>query len=96
MDPTLCHVTTREAIRAERLTAYPFLHCCTEAQLDFVLRQHFAGRRGLVILHFDPASLPDGEIRWERSEPGMDPFPHLYGALPVALTRVAPAPAGWD
>lgn len=89
----LCHVTTSEAAAAERLAGDPFLHCCTEAQLGFVLARHFAGRSGLVVLRFDPACI-EGEIRWERSEPGQDPFPHLYGALPVAATTASPAPGG--
>ena len=85
--PRLCHVTTREAVAAANgvLRAAPFLHCCTEAQLPFVLARHFAGRTGLIVLRFDPAVI-EGEIVWERSEPDQDPFPHLYGALPVAAT----------
>jgi len=95
MDEHLCHVTTNEALTVERVVGVPFLHCCTEAQLHFVLERHFSGRSGLVVLRFDPAGIVDGHIRWERSEPDMDPFPHLYGPLPVALTRADPAPAPW-
>ncbi len=65
-----------------------FIHLCTEAQLAFVLERHFAGRTGLVLLRLDPAAL-DG--RWEESEPGMPPFPHLYGALPVTAVGSAAA-----
>lgn len=39
-------------------------------------------RSGLALLHIDPAKL--GDLRWETSEPKRDPFPHLYGPLPVA------------
>ncbi|WP_158745896.1 DUF952 domain-containing protein [Acidisphaera sp. L21] len=82
---TLCHVTTPQAVAAagDRLTGYPFLHCCTDAQLAFVLERHFPGRTGLLVLRFDPATV-DGRIEWERSEPDQPPFPHLYGALPLA------------
>jgi uncharacterized protein (DUF952 family) len=67
-----------------------FLHCCTRAQLAFVLRRHFAGAERLLVLTFDPAAVP-AEIRWVRSEPEQDPFPHLYGPIPVdAVRRVAP------
>ena len=59
-----------------------FLHLCTPAQLDYVLGKHFAGRTGLVMLHVDPGLLHD--LRWEVSVPGREPFPHLYGPLPVA------------
>ena len=59
----------------------PFLHLCTDAQLPFVLARHFAGRTGLLLLALDPEGL---DVRWEGSEPGMDPFPHLYGPAPVS------------
>ena len=95
MDEYLCHVTTTEALSVERVVGVPFLHCCTEAQLPFVLEHHFAGRTGLIVLRFDPAGIVDGHIRWERSEPDQGPFPHLYGPLPIALTRADPAPFGF-
>jgi uncharacterized protein (DUF952 family) len=88
----LCHVTTKAVLdrAGASLLATPFLHCCTEAQLPFVLQMHFAGQTGLLVLRFDPADA-DGRIEWERSEPDQDPFPHLYGALPLAKVRVSPA-----
>ena len=90
-DPTgrLCHVTTPEALAAAdgSLSGRPFLHCCTEAQLAFVLARHFARQTGLVVLRFDPATV-QGRIEWERSEPDQDPFPHLYGALPLQSATV--------
>lgn len=60
-----------------------FVHLCTADQLAFVLARHFAGRAGLVALRLDPARL-GSPVRWERSEPGMAPFPHLYGPIPQA------------
>ena len=86
-DRRLCHVTTPDAIAASdgRLRGEPFLHCCTQAQLAFVLARHFAGRSELRVLRFDPVSV-DGQIVWERSEPDQDPFPHLYGTLPLSAT----------
>ena len=84
-DRLLCHVTTPAALAAANgaLRGVPFLHCCTEAQLEFVLTRHFAGQTGLAVLRFDPAVVL-GRIEWERSEPDQDPFPHLYGTLPLA------------
>jgi uncharacterized protein (DUF952 family) len=86
----LCHITTQAALDAAGpvIRAEPFLHCCTEDQLGFVLQRHFAGCAGLLILRFDPASVL-GNISWEQSEPGMAPFPHLYGGLPVAATEIS-------
>ena len=88
----LCHVTTAKVLETAgaSLRANPFLHCCTEDQLAFVLQQHFPGQTGLVVLRFDPADV-DGRIEWERSEPDQAPFPHLYGSLPLAAVRVTPA-----
>ncbi len=60
-----------------------FVHLCTPGQLDFVLARHFAGHAGLVALHLDPARL-GSPVRWEASEPGMAPFPHLFGPIPHA------------
>jgi uncharacterized protein (DUF952 family) len=87
----LCHVTTPDTMAAAgtALRGEPFLHCCTEAQLAFVLRRHFAGRTGLLVLSFDSEAI-EGQIVWERSEPDQDPFPHLYGALPLAAATVVP------
>jgi len=91
----LLHVTTAEAWAAAqgaggyKLPKGGFIHLCTAEQLPFVLGRHFAGRTGLLVLLLDPAGL---DVRWEKSEPGMDPFPHLYGALPVrCVRRVEPA-----
>lgn len=79
---TLMHVTTAESwatLQKGPMEPDGFWHLCTPVQLPFVLERHFAGTNGLVVLHLDPARL--GAVRWEASEPGMDPFPHLYGPL---------------
>lgn len=68
-----------------------FLHCCTPQQLDFVLARHFAGATGLLVLTFYTADLPPAALRWVKSEPDQDPFPHLYAPIPCqAVRRVAP------
>ena len=94
----VCPAAAWDAVVASGSVAYApdslardgFLHLCTAAQLPFVLRRFFAGQAGLVALHIDAQPL-QAVLRWERSEPGMDPFPHLYGALPVsAVITVEP------
>ncbi len=62
-----------------------FIHFSTGAQLAETLRRHFAGRRDLVVVAFDPDDLGAG-LRWEPSRGG-DLFPHLHGELPVSLAR---------
>jgi len=69
-----------------------FLHCCKPSQLDFVLARHFAGVSDLLVLTFDPAAVP-AELRWVKSEPDQEPFPHLYGPLPcAAVSSTMPPP----
>lgn len=86
----LLHVTTPSgwaAIQASgALDAAPFVHLCTEEQLAFVLERHFAPSAKLVLVKVDTSGL---DVRWEYTEPGMDPFPHLYGgARGVAILGV--------
>lgn len=89
----LIHVTTAAAWQAAQQTgrielgALDFIHLCTPAQLPFVLDRHFRVRSGLIALWLDPTGL---DVRWEESEPGMPPFPHLYQPLPTAtVLRIA-------
>ncbi len=63
-----------------------FLHCCRRSQLGFVAARFFAGRAGMLVLRIDPSACP-GELRWERSEPDQDSFPHLFGPVPIAAVR---------
>ena len=84
----LCHITTREAVTGTWLEAEPFLHCCTPAQLAFVLERWFPGQTGVLGARCDAADV-EGRVVWEASEPGMAPFPHVYGRVPVARCRVA-------
>ena len=85
---TVLYVTTpgewAETQQRGTLSDTPFLHLCTDAQLPFVLAKHFAGKTGLLRVELDPAGL---DLRWESSEPGMDPFPHLYGEATMASVR---------
>jgi SEC-C motif-containing protein len=72
-----------------------FIHFSTRGQLDETLRRHFAGQRDLVLVEVDPAAVA-ASLRWEPSRGG-SLFPHLYGALPVALARrVSPIAAEAD
>ncbi len=81
----LLHVTTPPGWAAVQdagaLHADPFVHLCTEEQLAFVLERFFPASAHLVLLRIDSTGL---DIRWEHSEPGMDPFPHLYGPAPLS------------
>ena len=80
-------VARRDGVHAPpELAKHGFLHCCTPAQLDFVLRRHFAGVSGLLVLSFEADDVA-APVRWVKSEPDQEPFPHLFGPLPVAAVR---------
>jgi len=97
----LHHVLTKAAWQAAReagLYAPPalardgFLHCCTAAQLGFVLARHFAGAVDLVVMTFETDDVP-ATLRWADSEPNQAPFPHLFGPIPCSAVRRAAPPA---
>ena len=68
-----------------------FLHCCTPAQLGFVLARHFAGAADVLVLTFETDDVP-AALRWVKSEPDQDPFPHLYGPIPCTAVLSALPP----
>ncbi len=86
----LCHVTNAAALAeaGEWLEAEPFLHCCTEVQLAFVLGRWFAGRTGLVVVRFAEGDV-DGRVEWVVSEEGMAPFPHVFGRVAMGFVQVS-------
>lgn len=76
-----------------------FVHLSTREQVHLPANRLFTGRTDLVLLHLDPARLPD-PVRFEPGVPE-DPesmrFPHLYGPLPLAaVVDVTPYAPGED
>lgn len=72
-----------------------FIHFSTGAQIVESARRHRAGAANLVLLEVEAAAL-GAALRWEASRGG-EPFPHLYGPLPVAAVRaVHDLPLGAD
>ncbi len=72
------------------LSQVGFIHLCRASQIEFVKGKYFAGQSGLLLLEIDPAKLR-AELRYEKSEPDQDPFPHLYGSLNLdAVITVTP------
>jgi uncharacterized protein (DUF952 family) len=61
-----------------------YIHFSTAAQVHETARQHFAGRRNLVLVAVNADALD--AIKWEPSRGG-ELFPHLYGPLPVSAAR---------
>ena len=64
-----------------------FIHFSTAAQVAETAAKHFVGQTDLVLVAVDGGTLGTA-LKWEPSRGGAL-FPHLYGALPVAVVRWA-------
>ena len=62
-----------------------FIHLSAAHQVRGVCERHFSSERDLVLLSFDADRLGQA-LKWEASHNG-EAFPHLYGALPLALVH---------
>jgi len=72
-----------------------FIHFSDAGQVVESAARHRAGQDGLVLVAADPTAL-GGALKWEKSRHGQ-PFPHLYGPLPLAAVRwTRPLPLGAD
>ncbi len=72
-----------------------FIHFSTAAQVAETAAKHFGGQRDLLLMAVDADAL-GATLRYETSRGG-DPFPHLYGTLPLSAVRwVKPLPLGPD
>ena len=77
------------AYAPESLEREGFVHFSTPAQVVGTAARYYAGQRGLLLLVVDPAAL-GVRLRWEDPGHG-EPFPHLYGPLPLdAVGAVLP------
>lgn len=103
--PSIYHMCTSEEWRAAEAegvyngssqdAADGFIHFSTAAQVVTSAAKHRAGQAGLVLLSVDPAPLGEA-LKWEEARGG-DPFPHLYGPLPVtAVSAAVDLPLGPD
>ncbi len=75
-----------------------YLHFSTAAQLRASAAKHRAGVADLLMVEVPSAALGES-LKWEAAKGGSRPglFPHLYGALPLAIVRrVVPLPLGAD
>ena len=72
--PDIFHIADPEAFAAEG-----FIHCCTDQQIQTVIRNHFPGHSGLLLLRIDLEAVR-AEIRYEPGTGG-EHYPHIYGPL---------------
>lgn len=69
------------------LAADGFIHCCKRNQLSHVVSTYYQGREDVVLLEIDDTQL-DVPLRWEDLIGIGEPFPHVYGKIPlVAIAR---------
>lgn len=62
-----------------------FIHLSAPGQVRGTLARHFAGHDDLVLLGVAAAAL-GAALRWEPARSG-EPFPHLYGPLPLSAVQ---------
>ena len=67
---------------APSLEAEGFIHCSTPWQVVRTANLIFPARHDLVLLVIDPSRLR-AEVVFENCEGWFEPFPHVYGEIPV-------------
>jgi uncharacterized protein (DUF952 family) len=71
-----------------------YIHCSTPWQVVRIANTNFSGRSDLVLLVIDPAKV-QAKILFENCEGRSEPFPHIYGPLPVDAV-VSEFPLRWQ
>lgn len=97
------HVAERDAWeRAKQAATYVhpsleregYIHCSTPWQVVRIANTNFAARDDLVLLVIDPSRV-EARLVFENCEGRFEPFPHVYGGIPVEAV-VAVWPLEWD
>lgn len=60
-----------------------FIHCSTAAQWPATVERFYAGVDELLLLHIDEALL-DVPLVFEQLGDAPEPFPHVYGPIPLS------------
>ena len=61
-----------------------FIHASTAAQWPATRERVYADVHPLLLLHIDESLLGDTPVVYEQLNGAPEPFPHLYGPLPLA------------
>jgi len=78
----------RMSTRGVTLEGQGFIHCSLRHQLRGVAECVYGDADDLVVLVIDSAKVP-APVRHEAPGPGLEEYPHIYGALPIdAVTAV--------
>jgi uncharacterized protein (DUF952 family) len=79
----------RISTRGRTLAEEGFIHTSTASQVIPVANAFYRDEPAdLLLLVLDPARI-GAEIRWDQVPGSAEPFPHIYGPLPVAAVRQA-------
>jgi uncharacterized protein (DUF952 family) len=81
----------RTSTRDRSLEEEGFIHCSSDGQMLGVANAFYADvDEPLVVLHIAVDRL-EAPVRWENLHGGTEPFPHVYGPVPVgAVLSVSP------
>lgn len=71
-----------------------YIHCSTPWQVVRIADANFPARDDLVLLVIDPSRI-DGRIVFENCEGRFEPFPHIYGTIPVEAVETV-WPLEWN
>jgi uncharacterized protein (DUF952 family) len=69
--------------RGVELAQEGYIHCSTAAQWQGVVERFYGGATGLLLLHVDESKL-DAPLVYEQLGDAPEPFPHVYGPIPIA------------
>ena len=93
-DGWIYHVCTREAWAAaessgtycdESLEREGFIHFSYGRQVEGVLKRHFAGKSGLILLEIEKFKLEPGKLIDEDLYGLNELYPHYYGGIGTGL-----------
>jgi uncharacterized protein (DUF952 family) len=69
--------------RGRSLAEEGFIHCSFAEQVEATAARFYADVDDAVVLRIDPERLPSGVVVEDLYGTG-EPFPHVYGPIPVA------------
>ena len=69
--------------RGVELADEGFIHCSTAAQWPATVERFYCDVGELLLLHIDEALL-DSPLLYEQLGEAPEPFPHVYGPIPLA------------
>ena len=73
----------RGSTRGVDLAQEGYIHCSTAAQWRGVVERFYGDATELLLLHIDESKL-DARLVYEQLGAAPEPFPHVYGPIPLA------------